>query len=264
MKKITPENIVAIVRDPEKVKALAQFGVVMRKADYNDCHSLITAFQGVKRVLQISTTSIGEDGVRQELNVVNAAIENRIDQIIYTSTVQPKKNAHFLAVHQSIKTENAVKASAINYTFFRNSLYMESIPGLIGNALSDGRINYPAQNGKVSFVSRTDIAEALSIVLSGHGHLNKAYEITGSAAHEFADIATILSKKRGRPFEYNSISLGAYADDLRSFQLPEPAIELLTSMAAGIQNGEFSYVDHALTSILNRPPRTLENYLESL
>ncbi|MHA7129302.1 SDR family oxidoreductase [Algoriphagus namhaensis] len=262
--KTTPQSIVAKVRDPEKIKALAKQGVMVRKADYNDYDSLVSAFKGVKKLLQISTTSIGEEGIRQERNVVKAAIENRIDHIIYTSSIQPKENAYFLATLQSIETENAIKNSGINYTLFRNSLYMESIPGLIGNALNDGIINYPAQQGKVSFVSRTDIAEALSIVLTTDGHLNKAYEITGSKVYDFSEIATILGQIKGRAFQYNSVSIDAYKNELRSFQLPEPVIELLVSMAMGIRSGEFSYIDDTLRTLLKRPPRTLTDYLESL
>ncbi len=262
--KTTPQSIVAIVRDQEKIKALAKQGVLVCKADYNDYDSLVSAFRGVKKLLQISTTSIGEEGIRQERNVVKAAIENHIDHIIYTSSVQPKEKANFLATLQSIETENAIKNSGINYTLFRNSLYMESIPGLIGNALNDGIINYPAQQGKVSFVSRTDIAEALSIVLTTDGHLNKAYEITGLKVYDFSEIATILGQIKGRAFQYNSVSIDAYKNELRSFQLPEPVIELLVSMAMGIRSGEFSYVDDTLQTILNRSPKTLDNYLESL
>jgi NAD(P)H dehydrogenase (quinone) len=264
LNKAAPENIVAIVRDPEKIEDLAKRGVMVRKADYNDYDSLVPAFKGVKKLLQISTTSIGEEGIRQEQNVVKAAMENSIDQIVYTSSVHPKENAHFLATVQSIETENAIRISGINYTIFRNSLYMESIPGLIGNALNDGVINYPAQRRKVSFVSRADIAEALSIVLTSDGHLNKSYEITGSKVYDFSDIVTILSQTKRRAFQYNSVSINAYKKELFSFQLPEPVIELLVSMALGIQNGEFSYVDDALKTILKRPPITLKNYLESL
>ncbi|MEM9857423.1 MAG: SDR family oxidoreductase [Bacteroidota bacterium] len=263
LKKIEPSKIVAIVRDPKKLNDLMDTGIETRKADYDDFESLKAALKGVGKLLQISTTSVGQEAIKQESNVVQAAIENQINHIIYTSSLQPKSTALFQATYQALETEDAIKNSGMAYTFFRNSLYMEAIPQLFGNALKDGRINYPGGKGEISFVSREDIAEALSIVLTEEGHANQVYEITGQRSYTFMDLTSVLTETKGRSFKYESISLDTYHAKLAGYHLPEVVIDLLVSMARGIQENEFAYFDDTLQRILGRDPLSLKRYLES-
>ncbi|MEM6642152.1 MAG: SDR family oxidoreductase [Bacteroidota bacterium] len=262
LKKIEPSKIVAIVRDPKKLNDIKDTGIETRKADYNDFESLKTALQGVEKLLQISTTSVGQEAIKQESNVVQAAIENQINHLIYTSSLQPKSTALFQATHQALKTEEAIKNSGMAFTFFRNSLYMEAIPQLFGNALKDGRINYPGGKGEISFVSREDIAEALSIVLTEEGHANKVYEITGKKSYTFLELTNVLTETKEKSFKYESISLDTYRVELAGYHLPEQVIDLLASMARGIQENEFAYLDDTLQRILGREPLSLKRYLE--
>jgi NAD(P)H dehydrogenase (quinone) len=261
---LPPQQIVAIVRDPVKVQHLSHTGIQVRKAGYDDKPSLQTALQGADQLLQISTTSIGQQGIEQEQNVVLAAKEQGVKHIIYTSSVAPQCNAFFLPTQQALETEQAIVASGIPYTFFRNSLYMETIPELIGNALQEGAIYYPAGNGKVSFVSRQDIAAALAKVICSAGHDNKIYEITGAAAYAFYDIAAMLPALKEAPVQYVDTPPDTYRDALTSFHLQEEIVNLLLSMAAGIRAGEFSLTTGTLELLLRRKPISLMDYLKSI
>lgn len=55
-----PSEIVAAVRSPEKAAALADRGVTVRKADYDQPETLRSAFEGVERLLLISSSEVGE------------------------------------------------------------------------------------------------------------------------------------------------------------------------------------------------------------
>src|SRR5690606_32234808 len=142
--------------------------------------------KGVEIVLQIST--IGGDietAKQQEKNVVNAMAENNVKHIVYTSMVQARPNTIFQVTETQYHTEELIKKTKIPYNIFRNSMYMEAIPELIGNALQTNENRYPSGSGKVSFVSRTDIAEAIANVLTENTHQNQTYEITGNRAYTF-------------------------------------------------------------------------------
>lgn len=165
---VNPEQIVAVARSPEKCSTLANCGVLVRYGDYNNVESMIDAFEGVETLLQISTTVTGDEGLFQERNVVKAALVSGVKRLIYTSSLDAKKESHFLATQQAAETESYIKDSGLTHVFFRNSLYMELLPDLIGNALQKGVIHYPAEDGTVSFVCRNDIAKALAIELLNH------------------------------------------------------------------------------------------------
>jgi NAD(P)H dehydrogenase (quinone) len=265
IQKTEAANITAVVRNPKNIENFEAKGIIVRQADYNDINSLVTAFKGVDNVLQISTIGVDiETANQQEKNVVDAMVANDVKHIFYTSMVQAKPNTIFKGTTTQFNTERLIKKSNIDYTIFRNSMYMEAIPDLIGEALQTGQINYPAGQGKVSFVSRLDIAEAISIALTNDGHQNKIYEITGDKAYSFSEIADLLASEKDIHSSFTDITENDLREQLISYQMSLEVIDLLISMANGIKAGEFSFVDDSLETLLKRKPLTLQSYLKGL
>lgn len=262
LKKTSPANIVAIVRDPEKMQDLP--GIQVRVADYEDPASLMAALKGIKKVLQISASGFGEEAVRQERNVVNAAKAQGVQHIVYTSTVNPVSNPIFQGSQTNQETEKAILQAGLTHTFFRNSMYMETIPLFVGSALENGQIHYPAGNGKVSFVSRIDIAEALSHVLTSGDHKDAAYNITGGKAYSFDEIAALLQSEKGLPGSYTDIPTAAYRDEMLKFEMPVPEVDFYISMAESVKAGEFAHADDTLEQLLQHRRLTLPEYIKSI
>ena len=261
--KTDPANIIAVVRDPEKMKEFP--GIQVRVADYDDASSLREALNGVKTLLQISSASYGDHATQQEKNVVDAARGAGVQHIVYTSTVNPGSQPIFFGSQTNQHTENAIRSSGMAYTFFRNSMYMETIPQFIGSAMDDGQIFYPAGEGKVSFVARTDIAEALANVLAaGKKHVNVVYDITGNGAYSFSDIATLLASEKGLPASYTDIPASAFRDELVKLDMPPIAVDFYISMADSVKAGEFAHVDNALEGLLQRKRVVLKDYVRNL
>lgn len=237
----------------------------VRQADYNDFHTLKQVFSDVETVLQISTTGVDiETAKQQEKNVVNAIIESNVKHIVYTSMVKARPNAVFQGTGTQYHTEELIRTTNLPYVFFRNSMYMEAIPELIGNALQTNEIRYPSGNGKVSFVSRKDIAEAIANVLTGNVNGNQIYEITGSTAYSFGELAALISKEKGIVLNHVDISYEVFRRELISYQIPVQVVDLLVSMANGIKLGEFCHLDNTLEKLLCRKPYDLINYIKEL
>lgn len=264
LKKIDPRQIVAIVRDPAKIKEYADKGVQVRKADYDDPVSLLNALKGVKKLLQVSAATMGGGASKQELNVVAAAKTQGVDHIVYTSTLTPRNSASFAAGRVCFKTEQAIESAGINYTFFRNSMYMETVPLFIGEAMQNGQIFYPTETGSVSFVSRMDIAEALSNVLAEEGHSNKIYEITGAESLTFTDVAGLLKTELGLPASFTLIPISVYEEELRKLEMPDETVQFYISIANSIKANEFEPVSGKLEELLGRPVKQLREFIRSV
>lgn len=261
LQNIEPAKIAAIVRNPETVNDFKKQGVIIRQADYNDYNTLKKAFKNAEKVLQISTIGVDtETAKKQEQNVVTAMAENNVKHIVYTSMVQARPNPVFQGTETQYNTEELIKATKIPYTFFRNSMYMEAIPELIGNAFDTNEIRYPAGSGRVSFVSRTDIAEAIANVLNEHSHQNQTYEITGNRAYTFDELAKLIHNK----IKYIDVADTDFKEELISHQIPLVVVDLLVSMARGIKAGEFSYTSNTLEKLLARKPLSLNAYIKKL
>ena len=265
LQKVAPTNIVAIVRNPETVNDFKEQGVIIRQADYNDYDTLKQAFKGVEKVLQISTIGVDmETAKQQEKNVVNAMAENNVKHIVYTSMVQARPNTIFQGTETQYHTEELIKKTKIPYTFFRNSMYMEAIPELIGNALQTNEIRYPSGSGKVSFVSRNDIAEAIINVLTEATHENRTYEITGNKTYTFDELAQVISTEKSITINHADISDEVFREELISYQMPLEVMDLLVSMANGIKAGEFSLIENTLEKLLGRKSLSLNEYIKNL
>ncbi|WP_233223489.1 NAD(P)H-binding protein [Amycolatopsis sp. CA-128772] len=66
------DRVVAAVRTPEKAAGLAARGVEVRRADYTDPESLVTAFKGAEKVLLVSGGEVGQRVARHQA-VIEAA-----------------------------------------------------------------------------------------------------------------------------------------------------------------------------------------------
>lgn len=260
--KISPSTLVAIVRDPQKASDLTKQGVQVRQGDYDDPASLVASLEGVDKLVLVSSSVTGEERVRQHANVINAAKEAGVKHVFYTSAPSPSPTALFAPAIDHFHTENLLKESGLTYTFFRNNLYLDILPMVIGSATESGQLPFPAGNGKVSFVLRADIAEGLANALISEGHENKTYEIGAPTAWSFVAIADVLSQA-GKAVEYVDIPGSAYEAEL-SKHLPVPMVKMLTGMAEGIKQGDFNQPDPTLEKLLGRSPVSLPQFLQSL
>lgn len=261
LEKIPADQLMAVVRTPSKLKNFAKRGVTVRAADYGNGPSLLSAFQGVDTLLLISTSAVGPKALHQEQQAVASAAEAGVRRIVYTSTLSPSPEAYFEAGRTCYATEHAIEVSGMDYVFFRNSMYLETIPLFIGSAMEDGQIYYPAGEGRVSFASRKDMAEALAVVLASDAHRSVSYRITGAEALRFADLAELLKSERMLPAAYHDISPTAFAAGLREANLPDDSIAFMESMAKSIRGGEFAIVDDCLAQLLSRIPLSAREYI---
>src|SRR5690606_25343983 len=119
-KRVPTENIVALVRTPEKAAAL---GVEVRAFDYEKPEEMTDALAGINRLVLISGNEIGQRA-RQHSNVVEAAGKAGVKWIVYTSLLHADNSTLNLAA-EHLTTEKAIKLSGIDYTILRNGWYTE-------------------------------------------------------------------------------------------------------------------------------------------
>ena len=218
-RKVAPASIIAIVRDPAKVMALAAQGVEIRRGDYTDPASLENALRGIDRLAFISTSALGDERTLHHGNLVKAARAARVGHIFYTSVIKPAAQAKFAASPGHFHTEALIRDSGITHTFFRNNLYMDLVPLMFGGALVTGKLAHNGGDGRIGFVARQDIAAALAVALGSDGHEGRAYAITAPRSYG-RDIATALGKASGKNVAYEPLTSDEFRTLLSATPIP--------------------------------------------
>lgn len=263
--KTTPANEIAVlVRDENKAADLKAKGVEIRVGSYFDKASLTTALQGIDKLLLISSNDFN-DRIGQHKNVVDAAKNAGVKHIFYTGVtmkdIETSPLKPLLADHY--QTEDYIKESGLTYTFLQNSLYFEVVPMFVGAGVLETGIFFPAGEGKVAFAARQDLGEATATILTTKGHENKTYNLTGSEAYSFAEIASELSALTGKEVAYISPEPAAFEGMLKQFGLPEGIVVMSVLFAAGIKNDDFNLANNTLEQLLGRKTTDLKVFLHA-
>ncbi|NUQ31876.1 MAG: NAD(P)H-binding protein, partial [Dermatophilaceae bacterium] len=158
-------GIVATARNTESIVDLAQRGVEVRRADYDDPASLDAAFAGVDRLLFVSGSDVGAR-IAQHTNVVEAATRAGVGFVAYTSITRADSSDLALAAEHRA-TEELLAGSGLTYALLRNSWYLENYTGQLPTILEHGAVLGAARDGRVSAATRADYAAAAAAVLAG-------------------------------------------------------------------------------------------------
>jgi NAD(P)H dehydrogenase (quinone) len=214
-----------------------------RRLDFDDPSSI--DLRGVATVVLVSAGYAEDDVVvARHTAVIDAAVRDGVDHIVYTSLVGSGDHLAFALAHRI--TERLVRSSGVSWTILRNGLYAE----LIGSLLTwdDDRLTSAFGDGAVAAVARDDLAAVAATVAADPArHRGETYELVGMP-FTAADVATRLGVQHG------SISLGEdrrrrlATPDLLPFQPP-----MLASIATSIRHDVLGDPHPDLETLLGRP-----------
>ena len=264
LKKTSASQIAALVRDENKAASLKQQGVDIRVGHYDDTESLQRAMQGIEKVLLIAGTDEVKR-VQQHQNVVNAAKKAGVQCIAYTSRTLKDKNTlvnRLMLGH--FETEEAIQSSGLNYTFFRNVLYMDSIPGFVGEKVFERGIRLPTGQGKLPFALRSEMAEGIANALLTGDCNNRIYKFTGNESYSFADVAAALTHLSGKAVAFTPVEKSAFESQLKERGVPDGVAQRIVGFMIDIKNGQEDEISPDLQDLLGRQPTSLEVGLKGL
>ena len=259
---VPANQIVAFARDVKKGSSLSQKGVLVRQADYNDKASLITALQGVDKLLLISSSEVGKRTI-QHRNVIEAAKSADVQFIAYTSILHADRSQLSLHV-EHVETEKMLADSGISYTLLRNGWYTENYLASVPAALEHGVFLGAAGDGKIASATRADYALAAARVISEEGHIGKVYELAGDEAWTLEQLAKELTKQSGKQVIYNNLSQADFVAALKTAGLPDKLSNMLADSDIGASKGGLFDDSHTLSKLIGRRTTTLAESIKAI
>jgi NAD(P)H dehydrogenase (quinone) len=247
-KGVPAAEIVATGRHVEKI---ADMGVTVKKAPFEDVEALKAAFAGADKVLLVSGSEVGKR-VEQHRNAVQAAKEAGVGLVVYTSA--PKADTSDMKlVAEHLATEQILAESGVPHTILRNSWYIENYN--LEQAIAHGLFG-AAGEGKISGATRADFAEAAASALVGDGHAGKVYEL-GGEAFTLPELAAEISRQSGQEVTYTDLGEQKYAEFLESVGLAAPHAAILADSDAAASRGALFVGTADLEGLLGRPATPL-------
>jgi NAD(P)H dehydrogenase (quinone) len=252
-----PSEVIAGVRNPHKAGALEALGVGVRKADYQDCAGMTSAFMGVETVVLIPTMTLPPARCVEYGNALSAARGAGVKRIVFLSIQAATPQSRFTVAPFILFAECSTRLSGMEWTLARMSLYADPLVEWLPTLVESGRLPYPLQHGRIAYVTRADVGRSLAAIACNPNLNGKIVELTGPASLSMPELAGVLSEATGTSISFTPVSDDEYRDICREEHIPEEVIEILVTMYHAVEAQEFSHVSSDIEMLTGARPESI-------
>jgi len=257
---VDPSEVVLLSRTPASLQEFAARGATVRAADFTDPASLRDAFAGVRRLLLISTDTVGSRVAAQRA-AIDAAKSAGVERIAYTSVPRPDADNPALVIPDHAATEADLRASGLEWTMLRNNIYADMQPPTLQQAAASGQLITNVGDGRTAYVTRADCAAAAVGALLQDDAANQAYDITGPEALGSADLAELAATIAGGPVSVVDVDDDGFTAGLTAAGLPAEVAQVIASFGAAARGGYLADVTGAVRALGGVEPTPLRALL---
>ena len=202
--KATGIEVVAGLHAPDG--PLPQGADTQRLLDFTRPETFAGALAGIDRMLFVRPPQLA-DVKRTFAPFIAALAASGVKQTVFLSLQGAQANQ----VTPHAKIEKRLIEAGVACTFLRPSFFMQNLTAAHAAEIRErDEIYIPAGTGKTAFIDARDIGAVAALVVTTDGHLGQAYELTGSEALTYAEVAEILSGVLGRRITYARPLLTAF------------------------------------------------------
>lgn len=237
---------------------LAHVSEVM--ADYEDPAALRAALRAADTLVFVSSDGPTAQVIIHHHNVIRAAADSDVGHIVALSGLDADLSSPFCYAVSYGYTERMLHDSGCAASIARASIFTEFFLGLLIPAQATGEIRLPAGDGRISLVSRADVARCLAALAvdapAGHSH-----DITGPESLDLATVATLAGKQWGVPVRYAGLTAADYRVELARAGEDPWWQYAYSTMFDSIRQQRWSTVSGEVLSLTGRPPAPLSEVL---
>ena len=252
-----------LARTPAKAQFLIeQYGVEVRPGDYDDAATLQESLRGIDAVLLVSGMAAPEERIQQHRNVINAARENGVQKIVYTSIQGAEEDTAFSPVVQSNRqTEADVRDSGLDWVIGRNGIYIEPDIEYLDGYRAAGTVANCAGEGKCGYTTYGELAYAYAQMLTDEKHNGHTYNLHGEAITQ-QELVDYLNSAFGTRLTYTELSFADFVAD-RQAELGEFLGTVIGGIYQGIREGKTNNPSDYETAA-GRPHVSWDDYFAAL
>lgn len=230
-------------------------GVSPVEFDFEDPSTFGPALEGVDRVFLMRPPHMADaKAFRPFVEAMEAA---GVRQVVFLSVQGAGQNV--FVPHHGI--EVLLKKSRLAWTFLRPSFFMQNLSTThLADIRDRGEIFVPAGSGRTNFIDVADVGEAAAVCLTSPGHENRAYEITGSEALTYDEVAAILSAACDRKITYRRPSAKQFKAHMKAEGHDDDFVSVMGSIYALAKFGMAGGTTGTFETLVGRKPHALEQW----
>jgi NAD(P)H dehydrogenase (quinone) len=243
---------------------LAGRGVSVRHADFRDPELMRNALRGVDKALFIPTYDTNDQRLQQNLNALQAARAAGVRHVVYPSFLNAEnpRVEHSRLVH--LPTEQALRASGLDFTILRHALYADILAGDLQETLASGVLRRAMGTARIAFVARADLGVSAAQVLMRDQPSGRVYSETMEHTYSGAQIAALMSEVFGRPVRYEAVASADWPRFMtEKWGVPPVLSKSTLGTMQAMEAGEFDIVSADYREITGHAARSLREFLES-
>jgi uncharacterized protein YbjT (DUF2867 family) len=224
--------------------------------DWEDPSTWEASLQDVGAAYLAYQPDAAAPGAAEAIGAFSAlAVASGVQRLVLLSgRGEPEAQRGELAVQQSGASWTVLRASWFDQNF-SEGLFLPSVLG--------GDVALPAGDVLEPFVDVDvvdDIADVAVAALTGPGHEDQVYEMTGPRLMTFADAVEEVARASGRDVAFRTIGLEELEADLVAAHVPADLVELTRYLFTEVLDGRNASVGDGVQRALGRPPREFTAY----
>jgi NAD(P)H dehydrogenase (quinone) len=226
-------QVVALTRRPPGTVP-GPAGAEARQADYADERALAAALSEIGTLVLVSSDGPVADVIVHHRNLIRAAARRGVAHIVALSGLDAALDSPFCYAVGYGYTEQLLAESGCAFSLARASIYTEFFLSFLTRARASGQLRLPAADGRVSFVSRGDVARSL---------------------------AALAQQEWATPVGYTAITPAELVADLAADGEDPWWIYAYTSMFASIRDQRWAVVSADTERLTGHPPTPVRTIL---
>ena len=228
-------------------------GVSARAADYADPQALGTALRDVDTLVFVSSDGPVAEVMVHHQNVIRAAGASGVAHIVALSGLDADLSSPICYAVSYGYTERLLAESGRAVSIARASIYSEFFLGFLARARASGQLRLPAADGRISLVSRSDVARCLAALALAPA-TGRRHDITGSQSLDLDAIAAAGSREWGTPLKYVSITSGEHCAEMAAAGEDPWWMYAYSTMFASIRGQRRAAVSDQVHRLTGRSP----------
>ena len=234
--------------------------VSARTADYADPQALGAALSDVDTLVFVSSDGPVAEVMIHHQNVIRAADASGVIHIVALSGLDADLSSPFCYAVSYGYTERLLAESGCAVSIARASIYSEFFLEFLARARASGQLRLPAADGRISLVSRSDVARCLAALALAPA-TGRHHDITGSQSLGLDAIAAAGTHEWGTPLTYVNITPGEHCAEMAATGEDPWWVYAYSTMFASIRGQRWAAVSGEVQRLTGRPPTPIRTAL---